>query len=152
MVPLLEAIVWEFCFQFFKMLCFADAASGIRLADCSKLAINRKNKNDVTICRHDAIVIFFWLNHISFVKFKYWSKFHVNIVTGSRVMTIFLYRGLTGNPEIPSSEFYPISGEWGEKAVHYSCKGLYIKFAGKTCLRYCQLSGFWWLFWRSRCY
>ena len=34
------------------------------------------------------------------VKFSYWSKFHVNIMTGSGVMAIFVYKGLTRNPEI----------------------------------------------------
>ena len=37
---------------------------------------------------------------VSFVKFSYWSKFHVNIMTGSGVMTIFFYKELTINPEI----------------------------------------------------
>ena len=36
-----------------------DYASGIRLPDCSKLAINHKNDNDVTISPHNAIVNFF---------------------------------------------------------------------------------------------
>ena len=34
------------------------------------------------------------------MSFCYWSKFHVNIVTGFEVMTIFFYKGLTRNPEI----------------------------------------------------
>ena len=34
------------------------------------------------------------------VKFSYWSKFHVNIITDSRVMPILFYKGLTRNPEI----------------------------------------------------
>ena len=31
-------------------------------------------------------------------KFSYWSKFHDNII-GSGVMTSFIYKGLTRNPE-----------------------------------------------------
>ena len=31
---------------------------------------------------------------------SYWSKFHVNNITGSGVMTIFFCKGLTRNPEI----------------------------------------------------
>ena len=31
---------------------FTDYASLIRLSDCSKLVINRKNDNDVTVIRH----------------------------------------------------------------------------------------------------
>ena len=38
---------------------FTDYGSGIRLLDRSKLAINRKNDNDVTICQQEVIVRFF---------------------------------------------------------------------------------------------
>ena len=51
-------------------------------------------------------------HHVSRVNFSYWSKFHVNIITGSGVMTIFFYKGLTRNTEIPPPEFFPISGDW----------------------------------------
>ena len=37
---------------------------------------------------------------VLFVKCSYWSTFHVNIITGSRVKTIFVYKELTWNPEI----------------------------------------------------
>ena len=30
----------------------------------------------------------------------YWLRFYVNIMTGSGAMTIFVYKGLTRNPEI----------------------------------------------------
>ena len=30
-------------------------------------------------------------------------KFHVNIITGSEAMTIFVYKGLTRNPEIANA-------------------------------------------------
>ena len=42
---------------------------------------------------------------VSPVKFSYWSKFRVNISTGSGIMTIFSYKGLTGNPEIGNTLF-----------------------------------------------
>ena len=38
--------------------------------------------------------------HASLVKFSYLSKFHVNIIPGYGVITIFVYKGLTRNPEI----------------------------------------------------
>ena len=90
--------------------------SGIQPPDCSKLAKNPKNDNDVTIFRHDVNVKFFWRCFVSLVKFSYWSKFHVNIITGSGIMTIFFYKGLTRiwKSKIPPSEFCPISGDWGE--------------------------------------
>ena len=94
----------------------ADSVSGIRPPDCSKLAKNPKNDNDVTIFRHDVNVNFFWLCFVSLVKFSYWSTFHVNIFTGSGIMTIFFYKGLTRNPEIeiPFFEFCSVSGDWGK--------------------------------------
>ena len=76
----------------------------IRLPDCSRLVKNRKNDNDVTICRHDIIVIFFffWRFFVSLVKCSYWSKFHVNITASSEIQ----------KSEIPASELCPISGDW----------------------------------------
>ena len=46
----------------------------------------------------------FWRCCVSFVKFTYWSKFHVNIVTGYGVLTIFVYKRLT---EIRKLELRP---------------------------------------------
>ena len=61
----------QFCFRFFvrekvtinETVRIRDHSSRIRLLHCSKLAINRKNENNLTICWH--------------AKFSYWSKFHV---------------------------------------------------------------------------
>ena len=33
------------------------------------------------------------------MKFSYCSKFHVNMITGYGVMTIFVYKRLTRNPD-----------------------------------------------------
>ena len=82
-----------------KISC-TDYASGIWFLECSKLAINWKNSNEVTLFRQDIIIIFFWCCFVSLIKFSYWSKFHVNIITGSGVTTIFFYKRLTRNPEI----------------------------------------------------
>ena len=76
-----------------------DYASGIRLPNCSKTALNQKNGNDVTICQHEVMVKFFRGCFLSLVNFSYWSKFYVNIITGLGVMTIFFIKGLTRNPE-----------------------------------------------------
>ena len=50
-----------------------------------------------------------FLNVVCFVffNFSYWSKFHANIVTGSGVMTIYFYKGLTKNPEIGNPRVLP---------------------------------------------
>ena len=79
---------------------FTNYASRIWLPDCSKLAINQKKDNHVTIWLHDIIVNFFWYYLVSLVKFSYWSQFHFNIITGSGVMSIFFCKGLTRNLEI----------------------------------------------------
>ena len=59
---------------------------------------------------------FFWHCFVSLVRFSYWSKFHVNIITGSGVMTILVYKRLTRiwKSEILPSGFFPISGNCGE--------------------------------------
>ena len=43
-----------------EIITFTNYASGIRLPHCSKLTINLKNDNDVTIFQHDIFVKFFW--------------------------------------------------------------------------------------------
>ena len=86
--------------------------SGIRPPDCSKLAKNPKNDNDVIIFRHDVNVKFFWRCFVSLVKFSYCSKFHVNIITGSGIMTIFFYKGLTRNLEIRNTPVWVLPNMW----------------------------------------
>ena len=65
---------------------------------------------------HEVIVKFLWLCFFSLVKFSYWSRFHVNIITGSELWQFLFIRD---SPEIRKSkktpsEFCPISGDWGE--------------------------------------
>ena len=85
--------------------------SGIRPQDCSKLTRNSKNDNDVTVCRYDVNVKFFLSYFLSLVKFSYWSKFHVNIIT------IFFYKGLTRNPEIRNTPVWVLPKIWRLKQV-----------------------------------
>ena len=79
---------------------FIDHAYEIPLPGGCELTINWKKDNDVTICQHNVIVKFFWRCRVALVKFSYWSMFDVNIPAGSGVMAIFVYIGLTRNPEI----------------------------------------------------
>ena len=76
--------------------------------------IGRKfgKSNDVTIFRHEVTIKIFWRCFVSSVKFSYWSKFHVNIIIGSGVMTIFFYKGLTRNPEIGNTPVWVLSNIW----------------------------------------
>ena len=57
-------------------------------------------------------LFFCWRSRVPLVKFSYWSKFHVNIITGSTVMTIFFYKGLTRNPEIGNTLVWVLPNIW----------------------------------------
>ena len=89
------SFLWDQSLLLLKSLCARNMASGF-------LQIDHKLKNDdgVTTCLHDFIVNFFGLFFWTLVKFSYWSKFHVNIITGSAIMKILLYKGLIRNVEI----------------------------------------------------
>ena len=91
---------------------FADSFSGIWSPDCSKLAKNLKNNNNVTISWHDVIGKVFWRGLVSLVKIRYWLKFHVNITTVSGITTTFFYNGLTRNPEIGNIPVWVLSNIW----------------------------------------
>ena len=109
--------MWELCLGFLiffsvfirwrvtinENISFTGYTSKIRLQDCSKLAVNWKNQNDVTITLHSIIISFFQDCFISLVKFSYWSKFNVNIITGSGVRTILFCKRLTRNLEIKNT-------------------------------------------------
>ena len=47
-----------------------------------------------------------------FCQVYYWSNFHINIITGSRVMTKFLYKGLTRNPAIRKCPVWVLPNIW----------------------------------------
>ena len=96
--------------------------SGIRLPDCSKLAVNWKNGKDVVIFRHDIIVKFFWRCLIPLVKFNYLSKFNVNIIIRSGVMTISFYKGLTRHSEIGNNPIWVLPNIWRLGWVNVSSK------------------------------
>ena len=55
---------------------------------------------------------FFWYCFVSLVRFSYWSKFHVNIITGSGVMTIFFCRRLTRNLAIGNTPIWVLPNIW----------------------------------------
>ena len=59
--------------------------------------------------RHHQIL---WHWFVSLVTFSYWSKFHLNIITGSGVMAIYFYWGLTRNPEIGNTPVWVLPNIW----------------------------------------
>ena len=89
---------------------FADSASVIRPPDCSRLVKNPRNDNSVTIFRRHVIINFFRHCFVSLVKFSYWSKFDVNIITGSEIMT--MTKRLTRNPEIGNIPVWVLPSIW----------------------------------------
>ena len=132
-VPLAEAILWEMCYWFFSFifsLCkikgyyyenvsFSHYASGIPLPDCSKFAINRKNNNDVTIHRHDVIVNFFDVVLFLLSSLVNGPSF---ISISLLVLELWQFTFISDWPEIlkseiPSSEFFQISGDWSKLEI-----------------------------------
>ena len=69
----------------------------------------RQWRQNLSTWRHRHI---FWRCRVSFVKLSYWSKFHINIMTGSGVMTIFVYKRLTRNTEIGNTPFWVLPNIW----------------------------------------
>ena len=57
---------------------------------------------------------------VSLVNFIYWSKSHVNVINGSRVMIIFFYKGLTINPEIGSNPVWVLPNIWRLRQVRHT--------------------------------
>ena len=95
----------------FCRLCIRNMASGF-------LRIGRKLEkwqwcHNFPTWRHRQI---FGRCFVSLVKFSYWSKFHVNIITGSRVWQFLFIRGWPEirKSEIPLSEFSTISRRLGQ--------------------------------------
>ena len=68
--------------------------------------------SDVTIYRHEVILKIFWRCHVSLVKFSYWSKFHVNIITGSRVTTFFFIRNWPDISDIGNTLVWVLHNIW----------------------------------------
>ena len=80
--------------------------------DCCKLVISWKTDNDVTISRHDIVIMFFWRCLVFLVRFSYRSKFHVNIITGPGIMPIFFYNELSRNLEVGTTPVWVLSNIW----------------------------------------
>ena len=49
---------------------------------------------------------------VPLVKFSYSLKLRVNIMIGSGVMTVFVYKGLTKNPEIRNTPVWVLPNIW----------------------------------------
>ena len=89
-----------------------DYAFRIHLLDCSKFAINWKMAMTSQFFKMASWSIFFLMLFFSLAKLSYWSKFPVNIITGSEVMTISVYKGLTRNLEIRNTPVWFLPNIW----------------------------------------
>ena len=67
------------------------------------------------------MVKFVWPCFLSITKFSCWSKFHANIIiTGSRVMAISVYKGLTRNSKIGNIPVWLVPSIWRLEPVSNS--------------------------------
>ena len=86
--------------------------SGIRSLGCFKWG----QKSGKWQWRHNFLTWhhhqFFWPCFVPLVKFSYWPRFHVNIITGSGIMTISFCKGLTKNPEIGNTLVWVFPNIW----------------------------------------
>ena len=102
--PLLKAVVWELCQIFFSSVFSFCKVKGNQIAPnwpwIRKMTMTPQFSDMISS------PIFFGVANFVF-KFSYWFKFHINIITSFRVMTICLYKGLTRNlePTIPDKIF-----------------------------------------------
>ena len=89
------------------------------LLDCSKVLINRKNDNDVTIYWHDIIFNFFDVALFLLLTLVTGPSF---MSISSLVLELWQFSFIRDWREIwklkiPSSEFCPISGDWGKLQI-----------------------------------
>ena len=87
--------------------------SGIRPPGGFKLAINRKKDNDVKTYRNGVTVNFFDVAVFLLSSLLTGGpRFNINIITGSGVMTIIVYKELTRNPEIKNLPIWILPNIW----------------------------------------
>ena len=89
----------------FCRLCVRNPTSGL-------LQIGQKFTKRSQFSDMASLVKCFWRCFVSLVKFSYYSKFYVNIITGSGIMTIFFYKRLIRNPEIRNTRVWVLPNIW----------------------------------------
>ena len=73
---------------------------------------------------------YFWRCHVSLITFSFWSKFYVNIITGSGGASIFICKRLTRNPEVGNTHVWicQIPGDWSKVGMPNLTQISLIKF------------------------
>ena len=96
-----------------------------------ELATNQKIDDTKFTDMTSSSILFYAIVFI-FVRFSYWSKFHINIITGTGVMRIFIYKELTKILETGNTLVWVLTNIWRYisscKYIVYSIKLKYIKF------------------------
>ena len=95
----------------------------------------------------------FWRCFVSLVRFNYLSKFHVNMITGSGVMTIFFYKGLTRNVEIENTPVWVLHNIWRLRQVRDTKFGTNLSnkmFLNAAKCQGSNLCNFWVIKWKPR--
>ena len=114
-VPLLKAIIRKLCWRFFISVFSFCKIKGYYQWKCHSCH-KRSQFADMTLSS------ILKRCHVSLTKFSYWSKFHGKIITLSRVMTVFLYKGLTWNPEIRKTLVWGLPNVKGsQNQLYWSC-------------------------------
>ena len=67
----------------------------------------------MTIASQFANMTVFWRFFVSPVKFSYWFKFHVDIITDSGITIILFYKGLTINLKNGNTPVWVVWNIWG---------------------------------------
>ena len=94
----------KFCCYWWKIKKYGP---WIQISDCSQSSAQWKYGNVFIICSHEVIVIFLNSSLVSFLKFRYLSKFYVNIITDSRIIFICTF-------------FDQKSGNWKDSQEHFA--------------------------------
>ena len=123
--------MWELCLRFFSYIfrfcktkgcCYWNLIlQALRPDQFGLLQIGHKlerwqwSHNLLTLCHHQ----FFWRCIIFLVKFSHWSNF---MPISWLVLELWQFSFRTDSreihkSEIPTSEFYPISGDWGKLEI-----------------------------------
>ena len=90
--------------------------------------------------------IFFWCCLVSLVKFSSWSKFYVNIITDSGVITISFSKGLTEvQKSCLSFAQYLEIGASKEYQIWHKCPGLNLSFCS-TIVKINLIITLWWVY------
>ena len=66
----------------------------------------------MTIFRYDVIAKIFSRCFVSLIKFSYWSKFHVSIITGLLVLELWQFSFIRDWPEIGNTPVWVLPSIW----------------------------------------